>query len=255
MFACRYNLIVRFLIVSDAHANWHALQAVLADATDPYDQIICCGDLVGYNAEPARVLEWTRANAAHVIRGNHDKVVAGLESLEWFNDVAQAAARWTIDQLSAEQIEYLRRLPRGPLQLEHFDIWHGSPRDEDEYVSTLREAIPCFPFFKASLAFYGHTHLQGSFFSKHGRVGIIPPVPKHERESVFEVEPDTLYMVNPGSVGQPRDNDPRAGYALYDSKQKTVTLRRVGYPVQKAAQLIKNAHLPDVLGFRLSQGL
>jgi predicted phosphodiesterase len=246
---------VRFLILTDPHANWIALETVLADAKDPYDQIICCGDLVGYNAEPARVLEWTRVNAAHIIRGNHDKVVAGLENLDWFNDVAQAAARWTIDQLSSDQIEYLRGLPRGPAQLEHFDIWHGSPRDEDEYVSNSREAVPCFPHFRAPLGFFGHTHLQGGFFSKHGRVGSLPPVPKHEREAAFEVEPETLYMVNPGSVGQPRDNDPRAGYALYDSEQKTVTLRRVEYPVQKAAQLIKNAHLPDVLAFRLFQGL
>ena len=201
------------------------------------------------------MLEWTRANAAHVIRGNHDKVVAGLESLEWFNDVAQAAARWTIDQLSPEQMEYLRRLPRGPLQLEQFDIWHGSPRDEDEYISNSREAGPSFQSFKAPLAFFGHTHLQGGFFSKHGRQGSLSAVPKNQREYVFEIEPDTLYMVNPGSVGQPRDNDPRAGYVLYDSEQKAVTLRRVEYPVQKAAQLIKNARLPDVLAFRLFQGL
>lgn len=246
---------MRFLIVTDPHANWIALETVLGDAKDAYDQIICCGDLVGYNADPARVLEWTRANAAHVIRGNHDKVVAGLEKLDWFNDVAQVAARWTIDQLNPSEVEYLRQLPRGPVQLEHFDIWHGSARDEDEYISNAREAAPCFPFFKASLAFFGHTHIQGGFFSKHGRIGTIPQVSKKERERVFEIEPDVLYMVNPGSVGQPRDGDARAAYALYDSEQKTVTLRRVAYQIDKEAQRIKAAHLPDVLAFRLFQGL
>ena len=246
---------MRFLIVTDTHANWNALEAVLAAAVGRYDQIVCGGDLVGYNAQPARVLEWTRDNCAHVIRGNHDKVVAGLEDLEWFNEVAQCAARWTIHHLDADQLAYLRQLPKGPLALEHFHIWHGSPRDEDEYVTNAREASPCFQYFELPLAFFGHTHLQGGFFTKQGRIGIIPPVRKGQHEAVFEIEPDTLYMVNPGSVGQPRDGDPRAAYALYDSEQRTVTLCRVEYPIQKSAQEIKQAHLPDLLAFRLFQGL
>jgi predicted phosphodiesterase len=93
--------------VSDIHANWHALEAVLEHADGHYDQIVCCGDLVGYNAQPARVLEWTRANSAHTIRGNHDKVVAGLENLEWFNDIDQAEESWNFHHLNPVQIEYL----------------------------------------------------------------------------------------------------------------------------------------------------
>lgn len=255
MFEPDYNLNVRFLIVSDTHANWHALEAVLAHAEGRFDQIVCCGDLVGYNAQPSRVLEWTRANAAHTIRGNHDKVVAGLESLEWFNEVAQSAARWTIHQLNTPQIQYLRELQKGPIRLEQFHIWHGSPRDEDEYITNTREAAPCFSYFALPLAFFGHTHLQGGFFSKHGRIGTIPPVRKGHEEAVIELQPDALYMVNPGSVGQPRDGDPRAAYAFYDSEQRTVMLRRVEYPVQQSAQEIRQAHLPDVLAFRLFQGL
>ncbi len=231
------------------------MEAVLADADGHFDQIVCCGDLVGYNAQPARVLEWTRANSAQTIRGNHDKVVAGLENVEWFNEVAQAAARWTIHHLDAGQIEYLKQLPKGPLPLEDFQMWHGSPRDEDEYITTAREAAPCFQYFAMPLAFFGHTHLQGGFFQKHGRVGTIPAVRKGHAESTFALEPDVLYMVNPGSVGQPRDGDPRAAYAFYDSEQRTVTLRRVEYPIQKSAQEIKEAHLPDVLGLRLFQGI
>jgi predicted phosphodiesterase len=246
---------VRFLIVSDTHANWHALEAVLADVDGHFDQIVCCGDLVGYNAQPARVLEWTHTNSAHTIRGNHDKVVAGIENLEWFNEIAQSAARWTIHQLDEGQINYLRQLQKGPLQLEYFHMWHGSPEDEDEYVTNAGEATRCFPHFILPLAFFGHTHLQGGFFKKQGRVGVIPAVRKGQHESAVELEPDTLYMVNPGSVGQPRDGDPRAAYAVYDSEQRTVILRRVEYAVQKTAQEIKQAHLPDVLAFRLSQGL
>lgn len=246
---------MRFLILSDTHANWHALEAVLADAKGHFDEIVCCGDLVGYNAQPARVLEWTRANSARTIRGNHDKVVAGIENLEWFNEVAQSAARWTIHQLNGAQIQYLRELEKGPVELDHFHMWHGSPRDEDEYVTTAREAAGCFQSFVLPLAFFGHTHLQGGFFAKQGRVGVIPAVRKGQSESVLELRPNTLYMVNPGSVGQPRDGDPRAAYGFYDSEQKTVELRRVEYPVQKAAQEIRQANLPDVLAFRLFQGL
>lgn len=246
---------MQFLILTDPHANWHALETVLEDSEGKYDQIVCCGDLVGYNAQPGRVLEWTRAHCASVIRGNHDKVVAGLEDLEWFNEVAQAAARWTISQLLPEQIAYLRGLPIGPSQLEHFHIWHGSPRNEDEYITTAREAAGCFSCFELPLAFFGHTHLQGGFFSKGGRVGAISAVRNRDSEATWQLEPDTLYLVNPGSVGQPRDGDPRAAYALYDSEQKVVSLRRVEYPVDQAAADITAAGLPDVLALRLFQGI
>lgn len=246
---------MRFLIISDLHANWHALKAVLSDAKEDFEQIVCCGDLVGYNPHPSRVLEWTRAHCASVIRGNHDKVVAGIEDLEWFNDVAQVAARWTIAKLKPEQIDYLRNLPRGPLALEHFQIFHGSPRDEDEYITSALEAMPCFGQFEKPLAFFGHTHLQGGFISKRGRASGIAAVRKTETEAVIEIEPDYVYMVNPGSVGQPRDGDWRAAYAIFDSEKKVVLLRRVEYPVEKTSDEIKKAGLPGVLGFRLFQGI
>ena len=245
---------MRFLIISDTHANWPALETVLADAAGKYDQIVCCGDLVGYNPDPGRVAEWTRANTICVVRGNHDKVVAGIDSLEWFNEVAQVAARWTIEQLNEDQLGYLRSLPAGPVKLEHFHIWHGSPRDEDEYVTGAHEALPAFDALELPLAFFGHTHLQGIFFSKHRRLGAAGGVPKKESEIAIELEPDVLYIVNPGSVGQPRDGDPRAAYALYDSEQKVVTLRRVAYPIEKTAAAIHSAGLPEVLAQRLAYG-
>lgn len=245
---------LRFLIVSDLHANWYALQAVLADSAKQFDQIICCGDLVGYNPHPARIIEWTRTHCASVIRGNHDKVVAGIDDLEWFNEVAQTAARWTTANLNEDELRYLRDLPKGPLQLEQFHICHGAPQDEDEYVTSAREAAACSAYLQRPLAFFGHTHLQGGFFSKHGRMGTIPQVPRREREWAIAVEPDVVYMINPGAVGQPRDGDPRAAYALFDSDQQLVTLRRVAYPIQKTAEDIRQAGLPEVLAFRLFQG-
>ena len=245
---------MQFLILSDLHANWQALQAVLADAEGEYEQIICCGDVVGYNPDPAEVLEWTKANCAAVVRGNHDKAVAGIDDLEWFNDVAKVSALWSREQLNEAQRSYLRELQRGPVKNEYFHVWHGSPVDEDEYVAAAQEAAPRFSNFELPLAFFGHTHLQGGFFSVHGRVGELAQVRKKECESVIELEPDVLYMINPGSVGQPRDKDPRAAYALYDSERKTITLRRVGYPVESTARKIKEAGLPDVLGLRLFMG-
>jgi len=245
---------VRYLILSDTHANWYALEAVLADAEGKYDQAVCCGDLVGYNPAPVPVIDWTRKNCTAVVRGNHDKVISGIESLEWFNDVAKAAALWTMAQLSSEQLDYLRGLQLGPSKLEHFHIWHGSPRDEDEYINTPREAVPACEYLDIPLGFFGHTHVQGIFFSKHRRLGALPSVPRSETEFTLELEPDVLYIVNAGSVGQPRDGDSRAAYALYDTAQKTVSLRRVPYPVEKTAAEIKKAGLPDVLAQRLFYG-
>lgn len=245
---------MRTLIVSDIHANLHGLEAVLAHAAGQFDEVVCCGDLVGYNPHPAEVLEWTRAHCRAVVRGNHDKAVAGLDGLEWFNEVAQAAALWTRRQLAEGQLDYLRNLARGPIKPGSFEIWHGSPRDEDEYVISIAEARPCFQHFSSGLAFFGHTHLQGGFFSKFGRIGVIPQVRGSDAETVIGLEPDLVYMINPGSVGQPRDGDPRAAYALFDSEQKTVALRRVKYPIEKTAEDIARAGLPAVLAARLFHG-
>ena len=245
---------MRALILSDLHANWYALEAVLKDAGSGFDQIICCGDIVGYNPHPAQVLDWVRTNCNTVIRGNHDKLVAGLADPEWFNEIALAAAIWTRERLDASQLAYLRALPQGPVVLEHFVIWHGSPLDEDEYVTAVSEARPCFQHFDMALAFFGHTHLQGGFFSRYGRIGVLDPVPTSEKETVIELQPDSLYMVNPGSTGQPRDDDPRAAYAIFDSEQQTVSLRRVAYPVQQTAEDIRRAGLPSMLAQRLFYG-
>ena len=245
---------MRFLILSDLHANWHALEAVLADAEGKYQQVACCGDLVGYNPNPDQVLAWVEANSALTIRGNHDKAVSGIESLEWFNEVAQIAARWTMRRLDASQLAYLHALPSGPVHNEHFHIWHGSLGDEDEYITRAQDAAPAFRYFDLPLAFFGHTHIQGGFFSKRGRVGRVLPVRKNEPNYTLELNPDTLYMINPGSVGQPRDTDPRAAYAIFDSDQKIVTMHRVAYPIQRTASEIKQVGLPDVLAQRLFQG-
>jgi predicted phosphodiesterase len=224
---------VRILILSDIHANIEALDSVLDDASGQFDRIVCCGDLVGYNPDPAVVVDWTRNNCEHVVRGNHDKVVAGIDDLEWFNPTAQTSARWTQQQLSPDQLRYLRELAPGPMTLAGFQIFHGAPFDEDEYL------------LSADLAAQSFSVLD---------IGIIRQVKAGEREAVIELEADTSYLINPGSVGQPRDGDPRAAYALYEADARLVRLRRVDYPIARTAEKIKSAGLPDTLGLRLFQG-
>jgi predicted phosphodiesterase len=245
---------VRFLIISDIHSNLEALEAVLLDAQDQYDQVVCCGDLVGYNPDPVRVLDWTEKHCTAVIRGNHDKAIAGVDSLEWFNPVAQASALWTQKQLSTEQLVYLKNLQKGPLTVDGFEIIHGAPFDEDEYVVSADLAAESFAALHRMLAFFGHSHLQGGFFEKGRRLGQIGRVRPDEQEYAIELEPDTMYMINPGSVGQPRDGDPRAAYVIYEKERRLVRFRRVEYSIETTCQKIRLAGLPDVLGLRLFHG-
>jgi predicted phosphodiesterase len=243
-----------FLIVSDIHANLEALQAVLDDARGRYDCILCQGDLVGYGADPNAVVEWTRENVTVVIRGNHDRASAaedpsGFDTIETFNPAAQLSAYWTRDALLPENRMYLETLPRGPLFYQGVDLVHGSPADEDEYVIAVSDAAPLLPSLGAQLTFFGHTHKQGGFRLSRRTTAPLPP------ELTLELEPDYFYLVNPGSVGQPRDADPRAAYAVYSPEERTVEFRRVAYDVDRAAAKIRAAGLPDFLAARLHEGL
>ncbi len=245
---------MRYLIVSDIHSNWEALEAVLADARGAYDRVVCCGDLVGYGADPNRVVEWARRNCAAVVRGNHDKAAVGLEDLEWFNPVARSAALWTERALSVENLSYLRALPQGPVRVEPFQILHGSPVDEDEYLISAMSAADLAEYFEVSVSFFGHTHLQGIFVLEAHRVGWVEKPPLEEDGVGHAIEDGPVYVINPGSVGQPRDDDPRAAYALYAPEEHWVELRRVRYPFELAQAKILRAGLPAVLADRLAWG-
>ena len=245
---------MRYLIVSDLHSNWQALEAVVREAAGGYDRALCCGDLVGYGAEPNLVVDWVRANCAVVVRGNHDKVSTGLEDLEWFNPVARAAALWTLKNLTPANIEYVHGLPKGPALLDGFQVLHGAPFDEDEYVVAADEAGQAFDYLERRLAFFGHTHMQGGFIWNHARVETIPATSARSRRQKMEVDPECGYLVNPGSVGQPRDGDPRAAYVRYDSAARLVAYCRVPYDVAAAQEKIRAAGLPPILADRLSLG-
>jgi predicted phosphodiesterase len=238
---------MRYLILSDLHANWEALQAVLEDAEGRHDEIACCGDIVGYGADPDLVTAWVRSNVNAVVRGNHDKACAGLEDLEWFNPAARASALWTQKVVDPENLEYLRRLARGPENCHGFQLIHGSPVDEDEYLLTEMEVDNIAPYLDTDVTFFGHTHVQAAFLCHRNGV-------KTLRQEVIQRENDVRYLINPGSVGQPRDNDPRAAYVLYDTELRTIAFRRVAYDVEAAQQKIIQAGLPDLLARRLATG-
>jgi predicted phosphodiesterase len=245
---------VRYLILSDLHANWEALQAVTREAAGEYDKAICCGDLVGYAADPNLVVEWVRAHCAVVVRGNHDRACTGLDDLEWFNPVARAAAIWTQGTLTPENADYTRALPKGPILEDGFQMVHGSPFDEDEYVLGADEALQSFGYLECRLAFFGHTHVQGGFIWNRSRVEtILCPSGWGDRQEM-EIDPDCAYMINPGSVGQPRDGNPRSAYALYNTDSHVVTYCRTDYNISGAQKKIRDAGLPPILADRLGVG-
>lgn len=237
-----------YLIVSDIHANMEALEAVLADARGQYEGILCLGDLVDYGADPNAAVEWTRANVRAVVRGNHDKACCGEDSLEDYHPAARASAEWTRTVLTPGNLDYLRKLPRGPLRFDDFDLVHGSPEDEDEYLLTPGDAASQRAHIAAQATFFGHTHVQGGFLLARGGCRRIAP------QGTLELERDHCYLLNPGSSGQPRDQDPRAAYALYWPRERAIEYRRVEYDIPAAAAKIRAAGLPEALAARLYVG-
>jgi predicted phosphodiesterase len=245
---------VRYLVISDIHSNWDALEAVLNRASGKYERVVCCGDLVGYGPEPNRVVDWVRGNAAFVIRGNHDKAAVGMENLDWFNPVARAAALWTMGELSPENKEYIRQLPKGPLAVDTFGIAHGSPLDEDEYLMRPEEAAQAFAYLDWDVTFFGHTHIQGGFSLVRRQIRLLSGPKRFSRSLALDLNPDDAYLINPGAVGQPRDGDPRAGFALYDPERRSVDYRREEYDIPSVQDKILRAGLPEFLAVRLGVG-
>jgi predicted phosphodiesterase len=245
-----------YLILSDIHGNREALEAVLEDARGRYDTILCLGDLVGYGADPNFVAEWVRLNVASVVRGNHDRACTGTDLLENFNPAARASAFWTRGALTPSTGSYLEHLARGPMRITPqgisnggFDLVHGSPLDEDQYLVGVDDVLFLIDYLETKLTFFGHTHLQGGFLLAPRKVQRVIP------DRVVQLEPDYYYLINPGSVGQPRDGDPRAAYALYSPEERTIEYRRVPYRIGKAAAKILQAQLPESLAMRLFEGL
>jgi predicted phosphodiesterase len=250
---------LRILLLSDIHANLEALEATVA-AAPSFDQVVNLGDVVGYGASPNEVTARSRDLGKILVRGNHDKAVTGLLELDDFNPMAASAAVWTRNQLTAENLDWLRGLPPGPVSLPdfpHVQLVHGSANDEDEYVVSLGDALAPLITLTTPLTFFGHTHLQGGFFvndasadgfrPEYRTVGQAESVPLH-------LKPDARYLINPGSVGQPRDGDWRAAFALFDTDAQVVHFHRTPYNLKEAQDRIFAANLPPRLATRLAAG-
>ncbi len=220
---------MRYLVLSDLHANIDALDAVLESAgAAGYDRVIVLGDLVGYGAEPNLVVDRVRGlNPVAIIRGNHDRVAAGLASSKGFNPTAQRSADWTRDAVTSETREYLAALPKGPAVVEDFvEICHGSPADEDAYIFGDVDAAEALLAAHLPLCLFGHTHLPtaAALDDRRNMEVLFHGARDEQRVALSD---GRRYLVNPGSVGQPRDGDPRAAYALLDGGAMEIVIRRV----------------------------
>ncbi len=244
---------MRYAVFSDVHGNLEALEAVVADAAghDP-DAYVCLGDVVGYGPDPNECIARVRALGGSVIAGNHDLAAVGAADLERFTSLARTAIEWTMTVLSDEARQFLLALPLR-VETAAFLAVHGSPRDPaEEYILDLPTALAVFTEGDFAVCLVGHSHIPGAFvLGRDGRVGsrALPP------GETVRLSRTSRYIINAGSVGQPRDGDPRASYLLLDAGARTVTLRRLRYPVGATQAKMAAQGLPEILAHRLSAGL
>jgi diadenosine tetraphosphatase ApaH/serine/threonine PP2A family protein phosphatase len=246
---------MRYLVITDIHGNLEALDACLDDARQhTYDSTLVLGDLVGYGPDPNAVVERVQALAPMaIVRGNHDKVACGLEQAEGFNSVAKAAAKWTLDMLLPAHREWLAALPEGPTDVDDLvEICHGSPFDEDAYLFDELDAVRALKSANRPLCLFGHTHYPVTFELSEDSLDTIGSAAA--AQMLVQMKPGSKYLINPGSVGQPRDGDPRAAYAIVDTTPRVVELYRVRYAVAETQAKIIKAGLAEVLAQRLAVG-
>jgi predicted phosphodiesterase len=246
---------MRLLILSDLHANLTALEAALSSAKGSWDRVVCLGDVVGYGPDPNEVTSQIREMGAVTIRGNHDKAVADLMVTDDFNPIARAAVQWTRAQLSNENMDWLASLRQGPIEAEGVVLVHGAFQDEDEYVFTPSQALEGLLDSTLPVTFYGHTHHQGGFSYQDTQLEVLQLHPRDtEARSALRIDEKKRYLLNPGSIGQPRDGDPRASFAIADLQNQVVEFWRVPYDVEGVQDRMRAARLPEPLALRLSVG-
>ncbi len=234
-------------IISDIHGNLEAFQAVLEDIEkEGIKEIYCAGDVVGYGADPNECVEIVRERNIPCVAGNHDYAVTGKMSLQYFNPVAKEAIEWTMRVIKPENLEFLRKLPL-TMHIGKNLLVHAVPSNPAsfDYILTLGDAIREFMFFREKICFHGHSHHPVIFIEREKRHGVI-------FEDEVEIMEDVRYLVNVGSVGQPRDGDPRACYCIL--REDRIEIRRVPYPIEIAQRKILDAGLHPYLAERLAAG-
>ena len=244
---------MRTAVTADIHANLEALLAVLAriEAIGA-DEIVCLGDIVGYNADPNECADIVRSRNIRCVLGNHDACAAGLEEPDGFNPVAQRAVLWTRAELTDENRLFLRSLPREQRAGDLF-LFHGSIHDTNRYILYMNDALDNFTMLAAMgksvrIGFFGHTHVKAALYFGQGAVSV-------ELSPDLKLSEEKRYLINPGSVGQPRDGDPRASFLVYDTDSRRVTFNRVEYDVRACQDKIIRAGLPSWLAERLASGI
>jgi predicted phosphodiesterase len=245
---------MRYLILSDIHSNLEALEACMGRALQAgFDRVLCCGDVVGYGPDPAEVMDRLAGLDAVTIRGNHDRVSSGLDEPTDFNTHARQAVHWTRSQLPATYRERLAGLPLGPLRIDDAQLVHGSIADEDEYLVTEDDAAANLMLAGPRLTFYGHTHEAVAFNLIEDELAIW--VPRYGADGSASLPLGRgKYLVNPGSVGQPRDGDWRSSFLIWDSDGEKLEFYRVPYAIDVTQAKMRKAGLPEFLAYRLSLG-
>jgi predicted phosphodiesterase len=247
---------MRYLILSDIHSNVEALDACIQRAKQAgYDSVVCCGDIVGYGPDPIEAIDGIRSLHAITVRGNHDRVAAGLDEPTQFNPHARRAVYWTRAVLPDSYRDYLIHLPIGPIDVvENVQLVHGALTHEDDYIFTEADADENFLLMHSLITFFGHSHFPVVFSS--GGIGNSTQAASYEFDEFIAVkcEAGKKLLVNPGSVGQPRDGDPRASFAIWDADRSRIEFYRAEYDIKLTQQKMREADLPNYLIERLAHG-
>ncbi len=246
---------MRYLIFTDIHGNLEAFNALLKFIHNKrIDHYIFLGDLVGYGASPNEVIQKIQTlKPLSLIRGNHDKAVCGLDSVQTFNPIAASAIFWTKKAITKKNMDFLFRLGKTPdIIHDSIMICHGAPFDEDYYIFGEFDAAEAFSYIQTPVCFFGHTHFPFVYMEKDGTVeGTFLEGTANE----LKLEKGVRYLINPGSIGQPRDRNARAAFAIYDSDSRTIRFFRVDYDIETAKKKILDANLPAALAERLNLGI
>lgn len=240
---------MRYGFLSDIHGNKEALDAAVQHLTSAgVDEFVCVGDIIGYGADPNPCMDTVRALTEKVIAGNHDHAAVGLTDIEHFNQYAREAAVWTAQKLHTAHSSYIKMLPL-TLSLKNALVVHSTPYQPQQwfYLMTHFQFVAAFQNFTEKICFIGHSH-QPIVFEK----GLKSTGPVNG--SIFPLADESRYIINVGSVGQPRDNDSRLCCCIYDSNKKTVELIRLEYDIRQAQEKIRRAGLPEFLAQRLAHG-
>jgi putative phosphoesterase len=245
---------MKYLIFSDIHSNLEAFEKMLSlKKVQEVDKLLFLGDLVGYGADPDKTIDlYKELKDTYAIRGNHDKVISELESSSLFNPVAAFSAEWSKLHINKENMQLLLDLKKGPLVVDRFiTICHGSTFDEDYYVFSMFEAVESIKFMQTSIGFFGHTHFPIIYLLRNEKIDVVPL----NNNTKIKLDPNTRYLINPGSIGQPRDKNPNPSFVIFDSTKREIQFIRFSYNVKKAQKKIRDAGLPEILASRLESGI